>query len=74
MAIGKNEYYMTGAPQVVLITSLAVYFLASFVQVRQVIGLFELVVLLNFHYISFPFLKICRLEKGHIVPVLCSYS
>ena len=25
----------------------------------------------SFHYISFPFLKGCRLEKGHIVPVLC---
>ena len=24
----------------------------------------------SFHYISFPFLKGCRLEKGHIVPVL----
>ena len=28
----------------------------------------------SFHYISFPFLKGCRLEKGHIVPVLCSHS
>ena len=28
----------------------------------------------SFHYISFPFLKGCRLEKGHIVPVVCSYS
>ena len=27
-----------------------------------------------FYYISFPFLKGCRLEKGHIVPVLCSHS
>ena len=26
----------------------------------------------SFHYISFPFLKGCRLEKGHIVLVLCS--
>ena len=28
----------------------------------------------SFHYTSFPFLKGCRLEKGHIVPVLCSHS
>ena len=28
----------------------------------------------SFHYIYFPFLKGCRLEKGHIVPVLCSHS
>ena len=28
----------------------------------------------SFHYISFPFLKGCRFEKGHIVPVLCSHS
>ena len=27
-----------------------------------------------FHYTSYPFLKGCRLEKGHIVPVLCSHS
>ena len=25
----------------------------------------------SFHHIFFPFLKGCRLEKGHIVPVLC---
>ena len=25
----------------------------------------------SFHYISFSFLNGCRLEKGHIVPVLC---
>ena len=28
----------------------------------------------SLHYTSFPFLKGCRLEKGHIVPVLCSHS
>ena len=28
----------------------------------------------TFHCLSFPFLKGCRLEKGHIVPVLCSHS
>ena len=28
----------------------------------------------SFHYTSFPFLKGCRLEKGHIVPVLRSHS
>ena len=28
----------------------------------------------SFHYIPFPFLKGCRLEKGHIVPVQCSHS
>ena len=28
----------------------------------------------SFHYLSFPFLGGCRLEKGHIVPVLCSIS
>ena len=27
-----------------------------------------------FYYTSFPFFKGCRLEKGHIVPVLCSHS
>ena len=27
----------------------------------------------SLHYASFPFLKGCRLEKGHIVPVLCSH-
>ena len=27
-----------------------------------------------FHYISYTFVKGCRLEKGHIVPVLCSHS
>ena len=26
------------------------------------------------YYTSFPFFKGCRLEKGHIVPVLCSHS
>ena len=28
----------------------------------------------SLHYTSFPFLKGCRLEKGHIVPVLYSQS
>ena len=28
----------------------------------------------SFHCLSFSFLKGCRLEKGHIVPVLCSHS
>ena len=28
----------------------------------------------SFHWLSFPFSKGCRLEKGHIVPVLCSRS
>ena len=28
----------------------------------------------SLHYTSFPFLKGCRLEKGHIVPVLYSHS
>ena len=28
----------------------------------------------SLHHTSFPFLKGCRLEKGHIVPVLCSQS
>ena len=28
----------------------------------------------SLHYTSFLFLKGCRLEKGHIVPVLCSHS
>ena len=28
----------------------------------------------SLHYTSFPFLKGCRLEKRHIVPVLCSHS
>ena len=28
----------------------------------------------SFHYISFPFRRGCRLETGHIVPVLCSHS
>ena len=28
----------------------------------------------SFHCLSFPFLTGCRLEKGHIVPVLCSHS
>ena len=28
----------------------------------------------SLQYTSFPFLKGCRLEKGHIVPVLCSHS
>ena len=28
----------------------------------------------SLHCTSFPFLKGCRLEKGHIVPVLCSHS
>ena len=28
----------------------------------------------SLHYTSFPFLKGRRLEKGHIVPVLCSHS
>ena len=27
-----------------------------------------------FHCLSFPFLEGCRLEKGHIVPILCSHS
>ena len=27
-----------------------------------------------FYYTSFPFFNGCRLEKGHIVPVLCSHS
>ena len=28
----------------------------------------------SFQCLSFPFLKGCRLEQGHIVPVLCSHS
>ena len=28
----------------------------------------------SFHCLSIPFPKGCRLEKGHIVPVLCSHS
>ena len=28
----------------------------------------------TFHCLSFPFLLGCRLEKGHIVPILCSHS
>ena len=28
----------------------------------------------SFHCLSFPFLKGCRLKKGHIVPVLCYHS
>ena len=28
----------------------------------------------SFHCLFFPFLEECRLEKGHIVPVLCSHS
>ena len=28
----------------------------------------------SFYCLSFPFLEGCRLEKGHIVPVLCSHS
>ena len=28
----------------------------------------------SLHYTSFPFFKGCRLEKGHIVPVLFSHS
>ena len=28
----------------------------------------------SFHCLSFPFLKEYRLEKGHIVPALCSHS
>ena len=30
--------------------------------------------LYSFHCLSFPFPKGNRLEKGHIVPVLCSHS
>ena len=28
----------------------------------------------SYHYLSFPFPKGCRLEKRHIVPILCSHS
>ena len=41
------------------------FFLYSFLDILQFYSL---------HYTSFPFLKGCRLEKGHIVPVLCSHS
>ena len=43
-----------------------IYFITLF---RYFINLFY-----SFHCLSFPFPKRCRLEKGHIVPVLCSHS
>ena len=43
-----------------------IFFITLF---RYFIKLFYL-----FHYIYFPFLKGCRLEKGHSVPILCSHS
>ena len=35
---------------------------------------FSLEITYSFHCLSFPFLKGCRLERGHIVAVLCFHS
>ena len=45
---------------------MALFFIILF---RYFVNLFY-----SFHCLSFPFLEGSRLEKGHIVPVLCSHS
>ena len=42
-----------------------IYFSLLFLDILQLIY--------SLRYTSIPFLKGCRLEKGHIVPVLCSH-
>ena len=42
------------------------------VNLRRIMGFIKL--FYSLHYTSFPFLKGCRLEKGHIVPVVCVHS
>ena len=45
------------------------FFFFFFTLFRYFINLFY-----SFQCLSFPFLKGCGLEKGHLVPVLCSHS